>query len=87
MENQRTKYDHKTDMTSASAKALRGCNGNIDYNLSFINLHKMCDRGTPEMIMHYKLALCLYKLFKPKQRFKVEKLNGLTSIYKSPNFL
>ena len=38
-------------------------NGAIDQNISFINLHKMCERATPEMYMNYKLALCLYKLY------------------------
>ena len=35
----------------------------INYNLAFNNLHKMCGRATPEIIMNYKLALCLYKLY------------------------
>ena len=37
--------------------------GSTDYNVSFINLHKMCERATPEMYMNYKLALCLFKLY------------------------
>ena len=53
----------KQNLLSASAKALRVCNGTIDYNMSFIDLHKVCDRATPEMYMKYKLALCLYKLY------------------------
>ena len=39
------------NLLSASAKALRVCNGTIDYNVSFIDLHKVCDRATPEMYM------------------------------------
>ena len=53
----------KQNLLSASAKALRVCNGTIDYNMSFIDLHKVCDRATPEMYMKYKLALSLYKLY------------------------
>ena len=30
---------------------------------SFQSLHKSCSRATPEMIMKYKLALCLHKLY------------------------
>ena len=52
----------KQSLLSASAKALRACIGNVNYNLSFINLRKICGRATPEMMMNYKLALCLYKL-------------------------
>ena len=53
----------KQSLLCASAKALRVCSGAIDHNISFINLHKICERATPEMFMNYKLALCLYKLY------------------------
>ena len=33
------------------------------YNLSFINLHKMCKRATLEKMMNYEMALCLFKIY------------------------
>ena len=53
----------KQTLLSASAKALRVCIGFVDNNLSFLNLHNLCSKATPGMIMNYKLALCLYKLY------------------------
>ena len=35
-----------------------------DNGTSFINLHAMCNRATPIQMMRYKLALCLFKLYK-----------------------
>ena len=53
----------KQSLLSASAKALKICCCNYEYNLSFINLHKSCLRATLDEMMHYKLALCLFKLY------------------------
>ena len=53
----------KQSLLSASAKALRVCDGNNDFYVSFNNLHKQCDRATPEMFLLYKTALSLYKLY------------------------
>ena len=53
----------KQKLLSASAKALRACTKVIDYYQSFISLHTICRRATPEMLMKYKLALCLFKLY------------------------
>ena len=39
------------------------CNGHHNYNLSFINLQKMCGRATLDELMNYKLTLCLFKLY------------------------
>ena len=47
----------------ARPKAFKVCMGYIGYELSFVNLHKMCKRATPEMMMNYKLALCLPKVY------------------------
>ena len=47
-------------------KIQRICTGYIDYGLSFVNLHKMCSRATPEQMMTYKMALCLFKLYNSK---------------------
>ena len=48
---------------SASAKALRACSTVSDYYQSFASIHSDCNRATPEMLMKYKLALCLFKLY------------------------
>ena len=53
----------KQTLLSASAKALRICIGYSDQSHSFINIHKLCSRTTPDQMMHYKMALCLFKLF------------------------
>ena len=53
----------KQSLLSASSKALKICCCNHEYNLSFINLHKSCLRATPDEMMHYKLALSLFKLY------------------------
>ena len=53
----------KQKLLSASAKALRVCTSYVDYGQSFVNLHKMCNRATPDNIMKYKLALSLHKLY------------------------
>ena len=53
----------KQKILSASAKALRVCSKVTDYYQSFASVHSVCKRATPEMLMKYKLALCLYKLY------------------------
>ena len=53
----------KQKLLSASAKALRVCTSYVDYGQSFMNLHKMCNRATPESIKKYTLALSLHKLY------------------------
>ena len=35
----------------------------FDAFTSFENIHMLCNRATPNQIMKYKLALCLYKLY------------------------
>ena len=53
----------KQKLLSASAKALRVCWRNPNYEISFESLHKMSKRATPEQMMRYKLSLCLYRLY------------------------
>ena len=50
-------------LLSPSAKALRACSTVSDYYQSFASIHSDCNRATPEMLMKYKLALCLFKLY------------------------
>ena len=40
----------KQKLLSASAKALRACTKVIDYYQSFISLHTICRRATPELV-------------------------------------
>ena len=57
------KASQKQKLLSASAKALRTYRKVIDYDQSFISIHSLSKRATPEMLMRYKLALGLYKLY------------------------
>ena len=34
--------------------------------MSFVNIHEMCNRATPEMLLRYKMALSLYKTYNLK---------------------
>ena len=53
----------KQKLLSASTKALKVCSKTIVDNISYINLHKLYGRATPDQMMSYKLALCLLKLY------------------------
>ena len=50
-------------LLSASAKALKNCINRFHASTSFKNINILCNRATPNQIMKYKLALCLYKLY------------------------
>ena len=53
----------KQSLLSTSAKALKVCCSSYEYNMSFINLHKSCLRATPDEMLTYKLAICLFKVY------------------------
>ena len=53
----------KHSLFVASAKALKLCNHYSDPSLSFVNLHKIMNRATPDMFSKYKYSLLLYKTF------------------------
>ena len=61
------KYLHqnlKSMFLTASAMALRACFNHSDIQLlSYIDLHEMCGRATPDQMQSYKLSLQLYKTF------------------------
>ena len=57
------KYSLKQKLLSASAKALKACVRFADDGTSFLNLHKMCNRATPNEMMIFKIALTLFKLY------------------------
>ena len=53
----------KQKLLGASAKALKTCVSRFNMNMSFENIHILCERATPEQIMKYKMALSLFKLY------------------------
>ena len=53
--------ESKQSLLSVSASALRCCSYNIGFEISFENLHKSQKKCTPTQIMHYQLALNLYR--------------------------
>ena len=53
----------KQKLLSASALALRMCTKSNCDMISFVDLHKLNQRATPEKIMLYKHAILLHKLY------------------------
>ena len=54
--------DLKQNLLAASSCALRSCVMNEGFDISFVNLHKIHKKSTPEQIMLYQLSLKLHKL-------------------------
>ena len=54
--------DLKHNLITASACALRSCLMNKGFYISFVNLHKIHNKCTPEQIMYYQMSLKLHKL-------------------------
>ena len=53
----------KQTLLAASARAIRVAFHYPDTNISYIELHNMAKRATPEMFRRYKLALLLHRTF------------------------
>ena len=53
----------KQKLLSSSAKAIKICAKFDTGDISFINIHKMYKRASPDNFLLYKHALALYKLF------------------------
>ena len=53
----------KQKLLSASARALRVCCKMEVNMMSFASIHLFCNRATPDPMMSYKLAICLFKLY------------------------
>jgi hypothetical protein len=53
----------KQQLLSASANAIRSCLNLQNNYISFVNLHKLAKKSTPEQIALYKMSLVLYKVF------------------------
>ena len=54
-------------LLSASAKALKLSQRTPDPFESFINIHKSCNRASPEQMIIYKHAILLHKLYNTHQ--------------------
>ena len=52
----------KQKILSSSAKAIKVCIKQCTNEISFLRLHEMCNRATPDNYLLYKHALCLFKL-------------------------
>ena len=53
----------KSQLLAVSAWSQKLCDSITDLRISFDKLHKIHKRATPKMMMEYRLALQLYKLF------------------------
>ena len=60
-------HNLKQKLLSLSAKAIKVCYKHCDPMISFLRLHEMAGRATPEKIMQYKLAISLFKLYNANQ--------------------
>ena len=60
------KINLKYKIFAASAKALRMSLHYPKHNISYLNLHLISNRATPNMFGNYKLALLLHKLYNSK---------------------
>ena len=55
--------NNKQKLLSASAKAIRTCVKFNTRDISFVRLHELYNRATPEQFLLYKHALSLHKLY------------------------
>jgi hypothetical protein len=53
----------KQSLFVASARALQVYLNYLDSSISFMELHKIAKRVTPEMYSIYKMAILLYRIF------------------------
>jgi hypothetical protein len=53
----------KQVLLSTSAKALMLCQKQVDRSISFVTLHRIHDRATPDQMLKYKHALMLHSLY------------------------
>ena len=60
--SQKGKNNLKQKILSSSAKAIKTCVKFCTADISFIRMHEIYDRATPEKYLTYKHALCLHKL-------------------------
>ena len=53
----------KQKLLSASAKALKVCNRQVDLSMSFEMIHALHKRATPVKFQKCKVGICLFKLY------------------------
>ena len=63
----KSKKNLKQPLLSASAKARKLSQRTPDIFESFINIHKSCNRASPEQMILYKHAILLHKLYNTHQ--------------------
>ena len=66
------KTNFKQKILSSSARAIKCGLKNYDPEISFLRLHEMARRTTPDNFMHYKLAIALYKLYNENSKDTIE---------------
>ena len=52
----------KKQLLSASAAPLKICTKNYDQSISYLKLHTINNRATPEQMLHFKTAIVLHKI-------------------------
>ena len=62
----------KQKLLSSSAKAIKACVKYCTNDISFINIHEMYIRATPDKYLKYKHALCLFKLMNSESPHNLE---------------
>ena len=79
----------KQKLLSASSLALKTCSKQNCDQISFINLHRLNMRATPENLMLYKHAILLYKLYNCEDfNFEWQHLNNMQILTsRQTNFL
>ena len=76
----------KNALMSISAKAIWICTKRADtWMLSFINLHEMAGRATPNKIISYKLALQLYRTFNDQTPTQASRSSANACSYHKPS--
>ena len=65
----------KHDLLSISANALRTCLSHVGFNVSFVDIHKINSKCTPQQIMLYQIALNLHKFLNSDLPLTFEKIS------------
>ena len=69
--------DLKHNLLSISANALRTCLSHVGFNVSFLDIHKLNSKCTPNQIMLYQIALNLHRVINSTQPLTFEKITIL----------
>ena len=69
--------DLKHNLLSISANALRTCLSHVGLNVSFVDIHKINSKCTPQQIMLYQIALNLHRVLNSDLPLTFEKISLL----------